>query len=231
VRSTVGREDAIRDLGWLGPHPLGAWSLHTRRRSSEKKDTDRQEPSKATYAPPAVSRQGRTHKGPAQAHHHGPMARRREGHEVEGVVPNLPRALPALANEAGVALGWPHPSPEGVPSREGLSQGRAHRPCHYRAIHTGNDRSRADNHGQHHSGHYLRRSPFPVVTITLDLALGTGSRRSPPGHGKGLRATKINRLPRTVITTNGLWTFLDWSWELASLSRIDGRRDRSKGDP
>jgi hypothetical protein len=37
---------------------------------------------------------------PAQAHHRGPMATRREGREVKGVVPDLPRALPALANEA-----------------------------------------------------------------------------------------------------------------------------------
>jgi hypothetical protein len=48
---------------------------------------------------------------------------------------------------------------------------------------------------------------------------------------EGLRPTKINRLPGRVITTNGLWTFLDRSWELAPLSRIDRRRDRRKGGP
>jgi hypothetical protein len=32
-------------------------------------------------------------------------------------------------------------------------------PCHYRAIHSGHDRSRADNHGQRHGALDLRRSP------------------------------------------------------------------------
>jgi hypothetical protein len=181
--------------------------LHRRRRSSEKKDTDRQEPSKATYAPYAVFRQGRSHNGPAQAHHYGPMARRREGRErARRRVPNLPRALPALANEASSCPGLASPIARGVPSREGLSQGRAHRPCHQRAIHTGHDRSRADNHGQHHSGHNLRRSPFPVVTITLDLALQQviGHSRPRP-HGDhnpgGSTLTRSNLWPMRAIVT------------------------------
>ena len=32
-------------------------------------------------------------------------------------------------------------------------------PCHYRAIHSGHDRSRADNHGQRHGALDLRRQP------------------------------------------------------------------------
>jgi hypothetical protein len=50
----------------------------------------------------------------------------------------------------------------------------AKRPCHERAIHSSLDRSPVDNHGQHHNGRDLRRSPFPKVTILPDLALGAG---------------------------------------------------------
>jgi hypothetical protein len=72
----------------------------------------------------------------------------------------------------------------------------AKRPCHERAIHSSLDRSPVDNHGQHHNGRDLRRSPFPKVTILPDLALQAGSRwsrlgsalpcpagRSVPGRG------------------------------------------------
>jgi hypothetical protein len=57
---------------------------------------------------------------------------------------------------------------------------RARRPCHHRAIHGSPDRSRADNHGQHHNGGDLHRSPFPKVTIPSDLALQAGGRGSSP---------------------------------------------------
>jgi hypothetical protein len=43
-------------------------------------------------------------------------------------------ALRRLANEAGVALGGPRPSPKMEPSPPGLRRGRPHRPCHLRAI-------------------------------------------------------------------------------------------------
>jgi hypothetical protein len=47
----------------------------------------------------------------------------------------------------------------------------ARRPCHPRAIPSGPDRSRVDNHGQPRSSLDLRRSPSPQVTILADLAL------------------------------------------------------------
>jgi hypothetical protein len=47
-------------------------------------------------------------------------------------------------------------------------------PCHYRAIHSGHDRSRADNHGQRRSSLDLRRSSSSQVTTSPDLALGAG---------------------------------------------------------
>jgi hypothetical protein len=50
------------------------------------------------------------------------------------------------------------------------------RPCHYRAIHNGPDRSPADNHGQHHSGLDQRRSLPSQVTTPPDLALQAGNR-------------------------------------------------------
>jgi hypothetical protein len=62
---------------------------------------------------------------------------------------------------------------------------------------------------------------------------GFGSRGSPI-RARSRRRTASDqdqRVPHRVITTNGLWTFLDRSWELAPLSRLDGRRDRRKGGP
>jgi hypothetical protein len=47
-------------------------------------------------------------------------------------------------------------------------------PCHYRAIHSGLDRSPADNHGQRHSDLDLRRSPPSQVTDRPDLACKQG---------------------------------------------------------
>jgi hypothetical protein len=53
-------------------------------------------------------------------------------------------------------------------------------PCHYRAIHSGHDRSRADNHGQRHGALDLRRFPTSQVTTSPDLALGAGVAGSNP---------------------------------------------------
>ena len=50
------------------------------------------------------------------------------------------------------------------------------RPCHNRAIHTSQDRSPADNHGQHSDSSSLHRCPSSQVTILADLALGAGAR-------------------------------------------------------
>jgi hypothetical protein len=53
----------------------------------------------------------------------------------------------ALANEAGVARVEPHPSVELMPTLPGPDEPRPRRPCHYRAIQSSRERSRADNHG------------------------------------------------------------------------------------
>jgi hypothetical protein len=61
------------------------------------------------------------------------------------------------------------------------TQRHPRRPCHKRAIHSGPERSGADNHGQPLSRLDLRRSPSSQVTAAPDLALGAGGRcaRSP----------------------------------------------------
>jgi hypothetical protein len=88
-----------------------------------------------------------------------------------GLSSSLPRALGALANEARVTVDGPRPSPELVPSLPGLSLDRAHRPCHYRAIHSRPDRSPADTYGQRLDGLDLR-IPLPSQVRSLpDLAL------------------------------------------------------------
>jgi hypothetical protein len=83
------------------------------------------------------------------------------------------RPLPTRQARSG------HASPRG---RAGAYTARPHkrrprRPCHYRAIHSGLDRSRADNHGQRHSGLDLRRSPSSQETTAPDLALQAGGQR------------------------------------------------------
>ena len=75
-----------------------------------------------------------------------------------------------LANEAVVTIDrltqrsrWEPTAPPGCRSPEW--------PCHQRAIHSGPDRSRADNHGQHPSALDLRCSLASQVTTAPDLAL------------------------------------------------------------
>ena len=87
------------------------------------------------------------------------------------------RPLPTRQARSG------HASPRG---RAGAYTARPHkrrprRPCHDRAIHSGLDRSPADNHGQRHSGLDLRRSPSSQVTTAPDLALSAGGRRFESG--------------------------------------------------
>jgi hypothetical protein len=71
---------------------------------------------------------------------------------------------------------------EGLTVRSGRSQRRnripSHhrRPCHQRAIHSGPDRSPADNHGQRRISFDLRAFRPPQVKRALDLALGAGGR-------------------------------------------------------
>jgi hypothetical protein len=59
----------------------------------------------------------------------------------------LPRHLRRLANEAGVALDGPRPSPELEPNVATLSRRSPRRPCHSRAVSDGQSRSSVDNHG------------------------------------------------------------------------------------
>ena len=57
-----------------------------------------------------------------------------------------------------------------------VCEGHPRWPCHHRAIHSGPERSRADNHGQPRSSLDLRRSPPSQVTAAAELALGAGGR-------------------------------------------------------
>jgi hypothetical protein len=59
----------------------------------------------------------------------------------------LPRALQALAHEAVVTEDGASPSDQGRANGATVGEGHPHRPCHKRAIHSGPERSRADNHG------------------------------------------------------------------------------------
>ena len=71
-------------------------------------------------------------------------------------------------------LGRLSPYGQGGPSRDRLTKAVLG-PCHYRAIHSGHDRSRADNHGQRHGALDLRRSPSSQVTTSPNLAWEQGS--------------------------------------------------------
>jgi hypothetical protein len=77
-------------------------------------------------------------------------------------------------------------------------------PCHYRAIHSGHDRSRADNHGQRHGALDLRRSPTSQVTTSSDLALGAGGRL--PEAVIGLAVPRLAvAVPGRRGTGNAVW--------------------------
>jgi hypothetical protein len=109
--------------------------------------------------------------------------------------------------------------PELATSLAGFDQRRPRRPCHYRAIHSGLDRSPADNHGQRQNSFDLRRCPPSQVTISPDLALGAGGRwlglasalpcpagRSVPGRGGPERRWRPrpdgNRAERYMLGTH-----------------------------
>jgi hypothetical protein len=127
--------------------------------------------------------------------------------ELEGACPTCREPSRLLPTRQVVALGWPHPSPEGVPSREGLSQGRAHRPCHQRAIHSGCGRCPADGQGQRQSGLGLRCSPPLQGHDTAELALGADD-RSGPRRSRNLRSCVAPRPPggsrRSVTPSSAL---------------------------
>jgi hypothetical protein len=59
----------------------------------------------------------------------------------------------ALPTRQVVPLDWPHPSGRAGDRRRQAYVRRTHRPCHYRAIHNGRERSHADTHGQSHGRH------------------------------------------------------------------------------
>jgi hypothetical protein len=88
---------------------------------------------------------------------------------------HTPPSLPTwqLVTEDG-----PHPPAELLPSPPRSVPRRPRRPCHYRAIQSGPDRSPADNHGQCHGGPDLRRFDLWQVTRAPDLALQAGGRWS-----------------------------------------------------
>jgi hypothetical protein len=74
------------------------------------------------------------------------------------------------------------------------------RPCHERAIHSGPDRSRADNHGQHHRSLDLRRSPLPESEVART---GFASRRRPRPDGTGPSVRPGSVAHRDYRGTNG----------------------------
>jgi hypothetical protein len=87
----------------------------------------------------------------------------------------LPPRLQRLAHAAVVTSDGSHPMVKVDPAATGFTK-VVLGPCHYRAIHSGHDRSRADNHGQRHGALDLRRFPTSQVTTSPDLALGAGGR-------------------------------------------------------
>jgi hypothetical protein len=142
----------------------------------------------------------------------------------------LPRAG-GPCNEAGVAGVEPHPAVKLVPTQPGLTNVFLPGPCHYRAIHSGLDRSPADNHGQRHGGLDLRCSLPSQVTNPPDLALGAGGRRSAFVHdGASLPRSAHGRV--AAITADVLWTLLDRSWERALLAQASiGGKLAARGGP
>jgi hypothetical protein len=69
-------------------------------------------------------------------------------------------------------------------------------PCHYRAIHSGHDRSRADNHGQRHGALDLRRSPNFAGDDLPNLALGAGGQSAVLSKTKQASAASTGQLDR-----------------------------------
>jgi hypothetical protein len=102
------------------------------------------------------------------------------GHRRRVQIPPTPaagrRPLPTRQASPGRA------SPCGEPVLHSQAhERRPRRPCHYRAIHSGPDRSPADTHGQCHGCLNLRPSFPPQVTAPAELALQAGGRRFESG--------------------------------------------------
>jgi hypothetical protein len=70
-------------------------------------------------------------------------------------------------------------SPSGRGGANGATacEGHPRWPCHKRAIHSGPEQSRADNHGQPRSSLDLHHSLPSQITAAPELALGAGGRR------------------------------------------------------
>jgi hypothetical protein len=83
---------------------------------------------------------------------------------------------PGSCPRGGGHRGQASPSGRGGANGATVCEGHPHRPCHRRAIHSGLERSRADNHGQPRSSLDLRHSLSSQVAILPDLALGARGR-------------------------------------------------------
>ena len=127
--------------------------------------------------------------------------------------PWLPRRLRGLPPSPLATWDGPRPRVDLGAVAAGCEHRRPRRPCHYRAIHNGHGRSRADTHGQDPDGHDLRRSPHPQLANLPDLALQAGDRSlkqviglsRPRPHGDhdpgGYAPTRSNLRPMRAIVT------------------------------
>jgi hypothetical protein len=105
--------------------------------------------------------------------------------EGRNAVPSLPtdcREPSGLLPTRQWSPGRASPNGYGEPTARPGYRHHPRPPCHKCAIHSGPDRSRADNHGQQRSSLDLRRSPPSQVTAAAELALGAGGRRFKSGR-------------------------------------------------
>jgi hypothetical protein len=76
---------------------------------------------------------------------------------------------------------------------------RTHRPCHYRAIYNGRERSHADTDGHSHGRHDLRRPSSGQMTTLPDLALQAG--------GRGFESHHLHRVQVRATTMESVATY------------------------
>jgi hypothetical protein len=104
----------------------------------------------------------------------GPERRRRPRPDGTG---SGSRAAFAACQRCSGRRGRASPSGRGGADGATVCKGHPRWPCHKRAIHSGPDRFRADNHEQRQSFLDLRRSPSSQVIAAPDLALGARGHR------------------------------------------------------